>query len=69
MDIMMPVMDGMLTTEIIRNLEGKSRVPIFALTAHHDLYQKKAIEAGCDAVIMKPLNFEGLQPLLNHYLH
>jgi CheY-like chemotaxis protein len=69
MDLMMPVLDGVMATEIIRNLEEKPDVPIIALTAYNDLYRKRAITAGCDAVITKPLNFDRLQPLLKHYLN
>lgn len=69
MDLMMPVLDGVMATSIIRNIEGKNEIPIIALTAYHDIYQKKAMEAGCDAVITKPLNLNKLQPLLNHYLN
>jgi CheY-like chemotaxis protein len=69
MDLMMPVLDGVMATSIIRNIEGKTEIPIIALTAYHEIYQKKAVEAGCDAVITKPLNLDKLQPLLHHYLH
>jgi CheY-like chemotaxis protein len=69
MDLMMPVLDGVMAVSIIRNIEGKTEVPIIALTAYQDIYQKKAMTAGCDAVITKPLNLDRLQPLLNHYLH
>ncbi|HEY8561426.1 MAG TPA: response regulator [Pyrinomonadaceae bacterium] len=68
MDLMMPVLDGVMATSIIRNIEGKNEIPIIALTAYNDIYRKKAINAGCDAVITKPLNLDRLQPLLNHYL-
>ena len=69
MDLMMPILDGVMAVSIIRNIEGNNEIPIIALTAYHDLYQRKAIEAGCDAVIEKPLSLDRLQPLLNHYLH
>ena len=69
MDLMMPILDGIVATEIIRNLEEKSEIPIIALTAYNDLYQKKAIEAGCNEVIEKPLSLDRLKPLLKHYLH
>lgn len=68
MDLMMPVLDGVMATEIIRDLEETNEIPIIALTAYHDIYQKKAIKAGCNAVITKPLNLDRLRPLLNHYL-
>ena len=69
MDLMMPVLDGVMATEIIRNLEEIDDIPIIALTAYHDLYQRRALAAGCTEVIEKPLSLDRLQPLLNHYLH
>jgi CheY-like chemotaxis protein len=69
MDLMMPVLDGIIATEIIRNLDEANEIPIIALTAYNDLYQKKALEAGCNEVIEKPLHLHKLQPLLNQYLH
>lgn len=69
MDLMMPVLDGVMATEIIRNMDEKNEIPIIALTAYHDLYQKRAIAAGCNEVIEKPLSLDRLQPLLNHYLN
>ena len=69
MDLTMPILNGILATEIIRNLGEVNEIPIIALTAYNDLYQKKAIEAGCNEVIEKPLSLDKLQPLLNQYLH
>ena len=69
MDLMMPVLDGIVSTEIIRNLEEINEIPIIALTAYHDVYQKKALEAGCNEVVEKTLNLDRLQPLLKKYLH
>ena len=69
MDLMMPVLDGVVATQIIRDIEEMTEIPIIALTAYGDLYQKKAIEAGCNEVIEKPLSLEKLQPLLNQYLY
>ena len=69
MDLMMPVLDGIVATEIIRSLDENNNIPIIALTAYNDLYQKKAFEAGCNEVIEKPLSLHRLQPLLNRYLH
>ena len=69
MDLMMPVLDGVMATEIIRNLGETHDIPIIALTGYNELYGKKAMKAGCDAVITKPLNFDRLQPLLDHYLN
>ncbi len=59
MDIQMPIMDGYSATRAIRAIEhetGRRRAPILALTASvlaEDL--SKALEAGCDAHIAKPV--------------
>ena len=59
MDIQMPIMDGYSATRAIRAIEhetGRRRAPILALTASvlaEDL--GKALEAGCDAHIAKPV--------------
>lgn len=68
MDLAMPVMDGLTATRIIRELKGFSDIPIVALTAYGNIYYEKAVEAGIDEIIAKPLEFDNLQPLLNHYL-
>jgi signal transduction histidine kinase/CheY-like chemotaxis protein len=57
MDIQMPVLDGLATTELIRNYndEKKSKVPIIALTANPSKqFQKKFLNVGMNDVIVKP---------------
>ncbi len=68
MDLSMPRMDGISATQEIRTLDGFSGTPIVALTAYGDLHGQEAIEAGCNEVIPKPMDFERLQPLLDKYL-
>ena len=59
MDIEMPVMDGYSATRAIRAMEketGRRRVPIIALTASVLAEAlDKAIDAGCDAYVVKPV--------------
>ncbi len=59
MDIEMPIMDGYSATRAIRAIESKTghrRVPILALTASVLTEAlKKALDAGCDAHIAKPV--------------
>ena len=59
MDIEMPTMDGYSATRAMRAIEreaGRPRVPILALTAAVlDEALKKAIDAGCDAHVAKPV--------------
>ena len=69
MDLAMPVMDGVTATKLLRSLEEFSQTPIVALTAYGDTWRNEAIRAGINQVVCKPLDFDGLQPLLNQYLH
>src|SRR5688572_29526608 len=64
MDISLPVMDGLTATQIIRKFDGFSKIPIIAVTAYGKSYYKQAIEAGCDDLINKPLDFDNLEPIL-----
>jgi CheY-like chemotaxis protein len=68
MDLMMPVMDGFMATRLIKENEELKKIPILAVTAYGETCIEKAREAGFDAVISKPLEFENLKPLLNRYL-
>ena len=56
MDMRMPVMDGFEATRRIRALAGGDVVKIVALTASaFGELHKKILEAGCDDVILKPI--------------
>lgn len=68
MDISLPVMDGLTATQIIRKFDGFSKIPIIAVTAYGKSYYRQAIEAGCDDLINKPLDFDNLEPILEQYL-
>jgi len=68
MDLALPLMDGIAATKIIRKAEGFNKVSIVALTGFSNTCFEKAIEAGFDDVLVKPLEFDNLEPLLIHYL-
>lgn len=68
MDIAMPVMDGLVATKEIRQLEGMDKLPIIAITAYGQAYYKQAINVGCNDLIKKPLDHAVLEPVLNQYL-
>ena len=68
MDMRMPRMDGLTATRIIRKSESKTRLPILAVTANGKDYYEKAIEAGCNAMIQKPVDFVTLHPIIKQYL-
>ncbi|EWY41243.1 hypothetical protein N825_31105 [Skermanella stibiiresistens SB22] len=57
MDVMMPRMDGIQATRLIRAMPGEAgRTPIVAVTAHTDGDNREACHtAGMDAFIGKPV--------------
>ena len=54
MDLIMPAIDGISATEMIRSIKGLQYCAIVALTAAPVEYQRRALESGCDLVIQKP---------------
>ena len=68
MDLAMPIMDGAAATKRIREANGNDKVSIVALTGFGNTSFEKAVEAGFDGVLVKPLRFETLEPLLSYYL-
>ena len=69
MDIGLPGIDGILAAQLIREQENPGhRIPIVALTTHDDQALKtKALAAGMDAYLLKPLTLEPAQGVLNKY--
>ncbi len=68
MDLSLPNIDGLTATQMIRKVDGFGKIPIIAVTAYGNSYYRRAIEAGCDDLINKPLDFDNLEPILNQYL-
>ncbi len=68
MDISLPFVDGLTATRTIRDFATDSHIPIIAVTAFGKNYYHKAIAAGCNDLINKPLDFDTLEPILKSYL-
>jgi len=69
MDISLPEVDGLTATKAIRELEADGEnIPIIAVTAFGRLYYTKAIEAGCNELIDKPVDFDSIETVIHHYL-
>jgi CheY-like chemotaxis protein len=69
MDISMPVMSGMEATALIRATPAIAGTPVVALTAHAmGAEQAACIDAGCNAVLTKPIDFDDLTKCLSIYL-
>ncbi len=68
MDIGLPVMDGIAATKQIRRLKQGTDIPVIAVTAHIDWFEKQALEKGCNKVITKPIEQGFLKQLIFDYL-
>lgn len=71
MDVMMPVMDGISATHLIRtsSKEDAESIPVFALTANAFVEdRKKCTDAGMNEHIAKPINKKELIQKMSSYL-
>ena len=67
MDLKMPVINGLESTYIIRQLD--SEIPIIAVSAHaYEEDQNEAYQTGCNDFLIKPLNKEILLKTINKYI-
>ena len=67
MDIEMPVMNGLETTETIRNTftSPKNKIPIIALTAHNpNLFFDDYLDVGFDQLLTKPYSIEKITKMI-----
>ena len=69
MDMSLPVFDGCQAAKSIRNQPGLEHVPIIACTAHNRWeWRAKAIVAGCDEFLEKPIDFDRLGQALSRHI-
>ena len=69
MDLSLPKMDGWTATREIKAQADLQEIPIIALTAHAMKGDKeRALEAGCDDYITKPINLQELANKLDSFL-
>jgi two-component system, cell cycle response regulator DivK len=69
MDLSLPVIDGLAATRAIRKLNGLSKTPIIAVSAHDTSdFLADALAAGCDSYITKPIDFSQLELLIARLL-
>lgn len=65
LDMSLPRLDGYQSARSIRQLPGCQHIPIIACTAYNRWeWRAKAISAGCNAFVSKPVDFEKLNKLL-----
>ena len=69
MDIMMPKMDGLEATRIIKADAKTKDIPIIALTSYAMKGDReRTIEAGCDGYIAKPVDILEVLKTIEHFL-
>ncbi|MBN2304674.1 MAG: response regulator [Anaerolineae bacterium] len=69
MDLSLPKMDGWAATKAIKDKAPLADIPIIALTAHAMVGDReKALKAGCDDYISKPIDLRELGSKLAHFL-
>ena len=69
MDLDLPILDGIVATQRIRQQTDKQHVPIVAVTAYPMSYTRvKAFAEGCDEYMAKPIDMSELAQLVNRYL-
>ncbi len=71
MDVHMPVMDGLLATKTIRNMQNsvKANIPIVALTANAFEEDKKmCLNAGMNDYLMKPLDQQHFAEVIQNFV-
>ena len=69
LDIHMPVMDGMECAKQVRGMDGKNKdIPLIAITGNANNYSMEDFEqAGINAYIPKPLNYDSLVEIVKKY--
>lgn len=69
MDLAMPEMDGWTATRLIKDNARTSFIPLIALTAHAlPSDRQRALEAGCDDYIVKPMDLEELLETVDRWI-
>ena len=69
MDIMLPEMDGLQATRLIRQNPKTRSIPILAVTAMTTLKDKEdCFQSGCNDYIAKPFTFEQLRSRIEKLL-
>jgi len=69
MDLSLPVMDGWEATRRIKANPDLRSIPVIALTAHAMVGdEKKALAAGCNDYLVKPLDEDALMAKIAKYL-
>ena len=68
LDLKLPGMDGLGVINRLRENPRLDNLPVLIMTAHEpELYRDRLINAGCDDFLVKPIDFDRLDVLLDYY--
>lgn len=69
MDLSLPKVDGWTATRQLKADDELKTIPIIALTAHAMMGDReKALQAGCDDYLTKPINLAELMKKVRHFV-
>ena len=69
LDLALPKLDGLSVTRNLRRHPNFKTTPIIIISGHDPRsYRQKALEAGCNEYLLKPINFDHLQALLDGFV-
>ncbi len=69
MDMMMPVMDGLEATRLIRQCRGLAHLPVVAMTGNSGAEDhRRCLDAGMTDILLKPIDFNQLEPRMRVWL-
>ncbi len=69
MDLSLPRVDGWTATRMLKADDQLNMIPVIALTAHAmSGDRQRALDAGCDDYISKPINLRELRDKIQKYL-
>jgi chemosensory pili system protein ChpA (sensor histidine kinase/response regulator) len=69
LDLQLPRLDGLSVTRNLRTKRVFQKLPIIIISGHDpNRYREEAIEAGCNDYLLKPINFDRLQMVLDRML-
>jgi len=66
LDLGLPRLNGLSVIRRLRNELNLNEVPVVVITGH-DKHFKTAVAAGCDDYLLKPIDFDRLDAILDYY--
>lgn len=67
LDLELPRLNGLSVLRRLRNELKRIEVPVVVITGYEQHFER-AVAAGCDDYLLKPIDFERLEALLDYYL-